>query len=151
MALEDITNYVPLAEGLGTSGQPTREQFAEIAGAGYGTVINLAMPDSDHAIADEGTIVTGLGMRFVHLPVDFAAPTVRDLKQFLGIMRAVQSDAVWVHCVVNARVSAFCYHYLTVVRGVSDEAARSPILKKWEPDMSDPWKAIMALTPDELT
>lgn len=151
MALEDITNYVPLAEGLGTSGQPSREQFGEIAAAGYGTVINLALPTSDHAIADEGAVVTGHGMRFVHLPVEFAEPTVRDVKQFLGIMQAVQSDAVWVHCVVNLRVSAFCYHYLRVVRGVSDAEARSPMLDKWGPKMSDPWKEILALTAEELT
>ncbi len=150
MALKDITNFVPLADGLGTSGQPSREQFAEIAEAGYGTVINLALPDSDHAIADEGAIVTGLGMRFAHLPVDFAAPTQEDVKLFLGIMRAVQFEAVWVHCVVNLRVSAFCYHYLRVVRGVSETEARSPILDKWAPQMSDEWKAILALTASDL-
>lgn len=144
-ALTDITNYVQMTDDIGSSGQPTREQFEDIAAAGYDAVINLALPDSDHAIADEGSVVTGLGMSFCHIPVDFAAPTVDELKQFIGVMQALEGRKVWVHCVVNARVSAFLYHYLGKVRKLDLAACRSPILEKWEPRMDDVWKAFLAL------
>ncbi len=144
-SLNAITNYVRMTDDIGSSGQPTREQFADIAAAGYQVVINLALPSSDHAIADEGSVVTGLGMRFVHIPVDFAAPTIADLRQFIGVMEAFRGSRVWVHCVVNARVSAFLYHYLSKVRGLPETECRSPVLEKWAPQMDDVWKAFLAL------
>lgn len=147
--LSEITNYVQLTEDIGSSGQPDAEQFAAIAGAGFAAVINLAMPDSDHALADEGSIVTGLGMSFVHIPVDFGNPTLDDLRQFIGVMQALEGRKVWVHCVVNARVSAFLYHYLKSFRGLDEAACRSPILEKWEPRMDDVWRNFLALDPAE--
>jgi len=144
-SLKEITNYVRMADDIGSSGQPTRAQFADIADAGFRVVINLALPSSDHAIAEEGSIVTGLGMRFVHIPVDFAAPTIEDLKQFIGVMEAFRGSKIWVHCVVNARVSAFLYHYLGKVRGLPDADCRSPVLERWAPQMDEVWKAFLAL------
>jgi len=144
-SLKEITNYVRMADDIGSSGQPTRTQFADIAEAGFQVVINLALPSSDHAIAEEGSIVTGLGMRFVHIPVDFAAPTVADLKQFIGVMEAFRGSKIWVHCVVNARVSAFLYHYLGKVRGLPEADCRSPVLERWAPQMDEVWKAFLAL------
>ncbi|MBX3705822.1 MAG: protein tyrosine phosphatase family protein [Pseudomonadales bacterium] len=143
--LAAITNYVQLTPDVGTSGQPRREQFTDIAAAGFAAVVNLAMPSSDHAIADEGSVVTGLGMCYVHIPVRFEAPTVDDLRTFCGVMRAFAGRRVWVHCVVNARVSAFMYHYLRFERGFDDAAARSPVLERWAPQMDAVWQDFLAL------
>lgn len=143
-----ITNFVQLTPDVGTSGQPTREQFGAIAADGYRAVINLALPTSDHAIADEGSVVTGLGMSYFHIPVDFKNPTTDDLRAFVGAMRGLEGKKVWVHCVMNLRVSAFMYHYLKRVRGYDEAAARSPVLPRWEPRMEDVWKDFLALEPD---
>jgi protein tyrosine phosphatase (PTP) superfamily phosphohydrolase (DUF442 family) len=144
--LSDITNYIQMTDDIGSSGQPTREQFAMIAAAGYAAVINLALPTSDHAIPDEGSLVTGSGMSYFHIPVDFAAPTLNDLKTFIGLMRTMEGNgqSVWVHCVVNARVSAFLYHYLRRVRGLDEPTSRSPILARWEPQMDEVWREFLA-------
>lgn len=142
---QQISNFVQLTEDIGTSGQPAREQFQVIADDGYRSVVNLALPTSDHAIADEGSIVTGLGMRYFHIPVKFDAPTLDDLRTFIGVMQALEGSKVWVHCVVNARVSAFLYHYLRHVRGLPESASRSPLLARWEPRMDDTWRAFMKL------
>lgn len=147
MALDEITNFVSLTADIGTSGQPTRDQFSAIAAAGYKTVINLALPTSDHAIAEEGAIVTGLGLSYFHIPVVFDAPTAENLRTFVAVMRALEGTRVFVHCVVNARVSAFCFKYLHEVRGLPVEEARSPILAKWTPTMSPAWRDFMALPP----
>jgi hypothetical protein len=37
-------------------------------------VINLAMPNSENAIPEEGYIVTARSMTYVHIPVPFDAP-----------------------------------------------------------------------------
>ena len=94
--LSAVTNFVQLTEEVGTAGQPTAEQFADIAAAGYTTVINLAMPDSDNAIAEEGSLVTSAGMRYIHLPIDFAAPTAAHARTFIRLMQALDGDKVFV-------------------------------------------------------
>ncbi len=142
--LSAITNFVQLTADIGTSGQPQREQFAQIAKAGYQTVINLALPSSDHAIVDEGSVVTDLGMRYVHIPVKFDEPRASDLQAFIGVMNALQGSRVWVHCVVNARVSAFLFLYLHHVRQLPEDQARSPVLERWEPKMDAVWRQFLA-------
>ena len=135
---------------MGTSGQPAPEQFPAIAAEGYVAVINLAMHDSDLAIPEEGSIVAGLGMTYIPLPVPFDHPTAEHLRRFIGIMTALEGQKVWVHCVVNKRVSAFMYHYLTKVKGMDEGSSSSPILREWETDMSEVWRRFMNLGPDAL-
>lgn len=148
--LNNITNYVQLTDDVGTSGQPSRDQFQAIANGGFRAVVNLALPSSDHAIADEGSVVTALGMSYIHIPVDFAKPTVDDLRTFFGTMEALKGKRVWVHCVVNARVSAFMYLYLKHVRQLDEGAARSPVLERWQPKMDATWSTFLALTKEEI-
>ena len=149
-ALAEIYNFEQMTDWLGTSGQPTREQFAAIADAGYDAVINLALPESDRAIADEGSIIAGLGMHYVHLPVQMENPTLDNLRTFIGVMQALDGKKVWVHCVVNARVSAFVFHYLRKEKNLPEQDARSSILAQWEPRMDDVWKAFLAIPTESL-
>ena len=148
--MTDIRNFIQMTEAIGTSGQPTVEQFDEIAKAGYSSVVNLAMPDSDDAIADEGSIVTSLGMKYVHIPVPFDNPTKEHLREFIRVMRAMDGEKVWVHCVVNARVSAFMYHYLRMDKGQDDNAAKNQLLRRWEPRMDAVWTKFMQLRKEDL-
>lgn len=148
--MKQPNHYFQITEKVGTSGQPTADQFADIAAAGYDTVINLAMFNSDRAIAEEGNIVAEQGMTYIHLPVPFDHPTAEHLKKFVGIMSALEDSKVWVHCVVNKRVSAFMYQYLTKVKGYEPESASSPILKEWEPEMEDVWRSFMGIGKKEL-
>jgi protein tyrosine phosphatase (PTP) superfamily phosphohydrolase (DUF442 family) len=148
--MTDIRNFIQMTEAIGTSGQPTVEQFDEIAKAGYSSVVNLAMPDSDDAIADEGNIVTSLGMKYVHIPVPFDNPTKEHLREFMRVMRAMDGEKVWVHCVVNARVSAFMYHYLRMDKGQDDNAAKNQLLRRWEPRMDAVWTKFMQLRKEDV-
>lgn len=150
MGMSEITNYVQLTPDIATSGQPTREQFAEIAARGYQAVVNLALATSDHAIREEGSLVAGAGLSYSHIPVRFEDPTTEDLRLFIGTMRALEGRKVWVHCVVNARVSAFMYHYLRHEKGLPEAESRSPVLARWEGSMDDVWKRFLALTPEEI-
>ncbi len=148
--IDNVFNFVQLTPRIGTAGQPTAEQFADIAAAGFQAVINLAMPDSDNALADEGSLVSSQGMSYVHLPVDFAAPTPEHVRRFAGVMESFKDVPVFVHCAMNLRVSAFMYLYLRYCEGVSDDDARSPILAKWDPRMDDVWRAFLALQREEI-
>lgn len=123
-----------MSPSIASSGQPGRQQFSFIANGGYRTVINLAMPDSDNAIADEGNIVASLGMSYVHIPVPFDAPQIFQLRTFFNYMQAIINQKVWVHCALNYRVSAFLYLYYRLVRGLPEEEAIKVMLPGWEPD-----------------
>ena len=150
-AIYNIYNFEAITDWLGTSGQPTEAQFSDIADGGYHAVINLALPSSDNAIANEGSIVASHGMAYIHIPVDFENPTVDDLRLFFGAMQALDGRKVWVHCVVNARVSAFVFHYLRYAKGMSDEAATTKLLEKWLPKMDDVWQTFLEISPDAVS
>lgn len=149
--MKDITNYFQMTELVATSGQPTEAQFKEIAAAGFDVVVNLAMPNGDNALPNEGSVVTGLGMTYVHIPVPWEAPSIDHLNQYLGVMRVYAKSRVWVHCVVNARVSAFNYHYLKSGLGLTEKSCRSPLLEKWEPQMEPAWQDFMAIPREQMT
>ena len=142
-SVESIRNYVRLTPEIGTAGQPRRDQFECIADENFDTVINLALPDHTDSIDDEGRLVTELGMNYLHLPVPFDAPDANHLRQFCTLLTALQGRQLFIHCIMNYRVSAFMYHYLKLVKGYSEQQARSPIFDIWE--MEPQWKAIMEL------
>ncbi len=147
MTVENITNYLRVSDRLSSSGQPDEDGFRSISAAGFCAVINLAMPDSKNAIPEEGSIVTELGMTYHHIPVPFDAPKTNHLRQFFGLMVSLQDQNVWVHCVVNYRVSAFLYLYRRW-KGMSEDDARMAVFKNWEPNAT--WLAFMAQPIDQL-
>jgi len=146
----DILNHYDVTGNIASSGQPSAAQFREIAARGYQVVINLAMPDHDNAIANEGSIVTSLGMTYIHIPVPFDAPTDDQLATFSGYMDALERKKVWVHCIVNARVSAFLFCYLQKNRGLSAQQAATPLLEQWLPQMDNVWKDFISKAPAQL-
>jgi hypothetical protein len=60
-------------------------------------------------------------------------------------MQALEGERVWVHCVVNMRVSAFMYKYLRLEKGYDDAAAKNFLLQDWEPKMDAAWRRFMDL------
>jgi protein tyrosine phosphatase (PTP) superfamily phosphohydrolase (DUF442 family) len=77
--LSDARNFRELDPLLLTSGQPSEEQLANAAHQGCAVVINLALHDDPrYSLRDEAGTVRGLGMNYVHSPVQFRAPTEHD-------------------------------------------------------------------------
>lgn len=148
--MEDILNFYQSTDRIATAGQPSAEQFREIADAGYAAVINIAMHDSDGAIPEEGNIVASLGMDYVHIPVPFDAPSARHVKRFFGAMKTLEGEKVFVHCALNMRVSAFMYKYLTLVEGRAPDESESPILAGWRNNIDEAWQGILDLGAKEV-
>ena len=105
----DILNHYHITDLIASSGQPTSEQFREIAGQGYGVIINLVMPEHKQSICTEGSLVTTLAMTFLQSPMPFDAPSENQYREFTDYMDALKYRKVWVHCIVNACVSAFFF------------------------------------------
>ncbi len=133
-SLDDIYAFRRIAPNLGTSGQPSEEQFVAIRDAGFQVVINLALPTSDNAIPHEASLVTKLGMSYVHIPVHFQSPAAADFQAFTGVMRAFADRPKFVHCAANMRVSAFVFLHRVLFGGVDISDARRDLTAIWEPD-----------------
>ncbi|HUR45420.1 MAG TPA: protein tyrosine phosphatase family protein, partial [Candidatus Saccharimonadales bacterium] len=133
-ALADIYAYRCINEKLATAGQPTEAQFRLIREGGFKTVINLALPTSDNALANEGSLVTSLGMAYVHLPVDFKAPSAHDFQSFARVMQAMGDQPTFVHCAANMRVSAFVFLYRVLFQHSELRTALNDLHAIWQPD-----------------
>ena len=74
-----------------------------------------------------------LGMTYIHLPVDFQNPTEHDFEQFCSVMEQLKDVPVHVHCIANARVSAFLYRYRRDVLQMDETKARAEMEAVWQP------------------
>lgn len=128
-----IYNWRRLDARVTTSGQPTEAGLAALAALGVRHVINLALHSHEKALPDETASVAALGMEYVHIPVEFAAPTEADFAAFCAAMAATGDEPVHVHCIVNLRVTAFLYRYQRDVLGVPEAAARRLMDSMWQP------------------
>jgi uncharacterized protein (TIGR01244 family) len=142
-SLLDIYNFLPLTETWLTSGQPTREQFTDIAEAGVKTVINLALTSSTNAIQDEAQVVKDLGMEYIHIPVLWENPTLFDLDQFFAAMDAQAGQKVLVHCAANMRVSALSALYRAQRLGWNLGEALKDTHQIWDPYSDPVWAKFM--------
>ena len=132
--MNSIRACFQVEETLATSGQPEADQFPQIADAGYSVVINLALPTSTHALANERGIVEALGMQYVHIPVSWEEPHLSDLQTFFDAMTAAAGKKVWVHCALNMRASCFVYLYRLLVLGLPERDAQFPMTAIWKPE-----------------
>ena len=148
--MNDVINFFQITDTIGTGGQPSVSQLYDIAQNGYDVVINLATHNSENAIENEGSIVASLGMTYIHIPVPFEAPTPEHLRKFFRFMNGLSEEKVFVHCAVNARVSAFVFKYLTLERNMQAEKATTPLLAQWLPQMNLIWKNFLSIEKSDL-
>jgi len=135
MDFTQARNFRKVSETLYTSGQPTESQLASARAAGVEVVVNLALHDDPrYSLEDERGSVESLGMTYVHIPVQFGAPTEADLLAFFSAMEAHHEQPLLVHCGANYRVSAFLGLYNVVKLGKPRAEAFALMDSVWKPD-----------------
>jgi len=117
--LAEIINWRRLDHRVTLSGQPTEKQLAQIKELGVTHVINLGPHSNKGALDDEAGTVAALGLTYLYLPVDFENPTDEDFRQFCDAMDHLADATIHVHCIYNARASAFFYRYAKSGKGYS--------------------------------
>ncbi|MCP4333191.1 MAG: phosphatase [Gammaproteobacteria bacterium] len=137
-----------ITRNFGTAGQPSADQFPIIAGNGYRHVMNIGMPGHADALANEGELVSALGMNYIHIPVPFDNPSPDQVGLFCKMLSQISHEKVFIHCIMNYRVSAFMYHYLSKMENRDDNSARSVMFQKW--DMDPVWKDLMTWSSSDL-
>ncbi len=134
----DAVNKYKVFNWLWSSGQLSEPDIQKLPGLGIKLVVNLALPSSTNALENEGSLVTRLGMAYVHIPVVWEQPKVEQFEQFAGVIGVFKGKCIWVHCAMNMRVSAFIYLYRKLVLGESEADAAFPMRAIWQPD--ETWK-----------
>lgn len=135
---------VSIVDGLlCTSAQPSPEQLAALGGTGVRHVINLALPSSDNAVADEGARLAAQGITYVNIPVRWEQPQAAQFLLFAQVLWAMRDEPVLVHCACNMRASAFVFLYRVVHEGVPMAEAAATMHAVWRPE--GPWREFIGL------
>lgn len=129
-----ILAFLELSQRLATAGQPTEDELGAVAAAGYDTVINLALPTSTGALADEAASVRGLGLEYVALPIDFDKPDVATALRFFDVLDRRRDRKLFVHCAANMRVSALMFAYRVARGQMSRDEAGDDLELIWVPN-----------------
>ncbi len=144
MSVADSYNFRRIHEGLTTSGLLSVEQLRALSSEGYDAVINLLPESHAYAVGDEARILQDQGLDYVHIPVDFEAPTHADLGAFAAAMDARATQKVHVHCAANYRVSAF-YSLYALQRGLCSESEADELVHElWNPVDYPVWMQFIA-------
>ncbi|MEM8776457.1 MAG: protein tyrosine phosphatase family protein [Pseudomonadota bacterium] len=131
--LTEILNWRRINDWITTSGQPSEAQLVKLQRLGITHVINLGPHDTKGALKDEAGTVASLGMIYIHIPVDFEKPTDRDFEEFCKALIELSNTKVHVHCIYNARVSAFFYRYAKIGAPFSVGDAYANMESIWRP------------------
>lgn len=130
---QDILNWRRWDSRTSLSGQPTEDQLKELAQIGVVQIINLGPHSNDGALDDEAASVAQLGMEYIYIPVDFGNPTEADWAAFCAAIKGAPDAPLHVHCIYNARVSAFFYRFAKEGRGGEVDAAFELMDGIWRP------------------
>jgi protein tyrosine phosphatase (PTP) superfamily phosphohydrolase (DUF442 family) len=135
-------NYVAATERLHTAGQPDAATLGTLAEQGFELVVNLAPPNNQGAVADEGKLVAEDGPTYVNIPVNWQSPTYEDFELFSAVMNGARDRKVLVHCQLNMRASAFTFLYRVIHEQVPPEQAMEALRAVWIP--RDQWATFTA-------
>lgn len=130
----DAENTHPVFDWLWSSGQLSERDIDQLPALGIEAVINLALPTSPGALADEADRVARLGIAYVQIPVLWEDPKPEQFHQFAAILTAFRGRKVWVHCAKNMRASAFIHLYRRRVLRHTEAEAGFPMREVWSPD-----------------
>ena len=145
---DDILAWQRLSERLTTSGKLDEHDPARLADIGVKHVIYLAMADHPEALPDAEGTFAAQGIGYTHIPVPFAAPEDAHYEAFASALEAADGP-VHVHCIMNWRVSAFCYRWHRDACGMPEAEARALMERQWSPETNEhedapAWAAFIA-------
>ncbi len=134
MNTDGIFNYVEYSPTFASSGQPTKEQLAELKETGFQRVVYIAFSDQERALPAEDRIVKELGLDYVHIPVDWKKPLEREYEAFARAMAVDPERKTLLHCQANFRASVFSMLYRVLERGVPLTQAKADMNEVWVPN-----------------
>ncbi len=132
--LAAINNFRQYSPVFASAGQPTLEQFQILKDNGFQRVVYIAFSNTGTAVSDEDAVVKGLGMEYLHVPVDFNNPLPADFYAFADSMQRAGGKKTLLHCQVNARATAFSFLYRVIYDAVPVAQAKADMNTVWQPN-----------------
>lgn len=133
-SLEEIINFRQYSPTFASSGQPSKEQFAAIAENGFERIVYIAFTSNPNALSDADQVVKGLGMEYMHIPVDWENPLADDFYAFADSLQRDTDKKTLLHCQVNARATAFSFLYRVIYGGLEIAEAKADMNTVWQPN-----------------
>jgi len=139
--VNDIVNFREYSERFASAGQPTEAQLEAVRDAGYDRVVYVAYSDQRNSLEHEDRIVKRLGMEYVHIPVEWEAPTSSDFAMIAAAIRDNGDGKTLLHCQVNYRASAFSFLYRVLYEDVPIAEAKADMNSVWTPN--ETWRDLI--------
>ena len=139
--LDDISNFREYSDVFASSGQPSGKQLKALESEGYRRIVYIAYSDHDNSLDNEDRLVKELGMEYVHIPVEWSAPTRSDFHLFAAALQSEPEKKTLLHCQVNFRASAFAFLYRVIYQGVPVQEAKADMNSVWEPN--ETWRDLI--------
>lgn len=139
--LDDIVNYREYSATFSSSGQPDAGQLEALEEAGFERIVYIAYSDHQNSLPNEDRLVKNLGMEYVHIPVEWDAPTASDFDLFAGAMQRAPDKKTLLHCQVNYRASAFSFLYRVIHEDVPVATAKADMNSVWVPN--ETWRDLI--------
>lgn len=96
-------------------------------------IINLGPHWNKGALPNETASLAARDIPYTYIPVDFDGPTQEDFAQFCSALESLKGTQIHVHCIYNARVSAFFYRYAMDGKGGDPSFAFDQMDGIWRP------------------
>lgn len=116
---------IKVNDQISVGGQPTENELKEFAQAGFKTVVNLRTPNEENQSLkpeEEGRVVKGSGMEYLHMPVSLDAMNETQVDDFRRHVTQLPAP-IFVHCASGKRAGAFAMMHTALEQGLSGEQA----------------------------
>lgn len=130
----NIMNYYEFDEMLSSGGQPTPEQIDILSKNGTEVIVNLSPETTPNYLANESNLVDGLGMKYIHFPVDCSNLESVHYEVFQGIMNGLKDKKVFVHCGGNIKSSNLIHAWSVLAAGKDEAKSLETLLKIQQPE-----------------
>ncbi|MBT8096814.1 MAG: protein tyrosine phosphatase family protein [Woeseia sp.] len=137
----EISNFRSYSDTFASSGQPSEADMNALRSAGFQRIVYIAWTDHENSLPHEDRVVRSLGMEYVHIPVDWMAPTASDFYLFAGAMQRAPERKTLLHCQVNYRASAFSFLYRVIYERVPVAEAKRDLNSVWLPN--ETWRDLI--------
>ena len=102
-----ITNFKQVKSTVACAGATTPESMRAVKDMGFAAVVNLRQASENGAnIADETAAAESAGLKYIHLPMNGAAPDAAVVDRFLEAARNPANSPMFVHCASGNRAAA---------------------------------------------
>jgi uncharacterized protein (TIGR01244 family) len=119
-----ITNFRRVASTIACAGATTPESLRGLKEMGFASVVNLRQATETGAnVEEERAAALAAGLRYIHIPMNGAAPDPAVLDQFLDAAKDPENAPMFVHCATGNRAASVWLVKRVLVDGWGEDRA----------------------------